>query len=239
MPNAYTTKLAGRAGKPVPIYHQAYYFFNTNNNKIPAFIITPDMYYMNSNLRTRTNTGFLKQRLVNMTGGAPHGEARARRMVNNALHYRRINHATHSANERSRMASFNRRLRAGLVRAGETYKPQYSIKGHQAQINFYNKLRRALGAGPMTNRSNPNLNNNNNRINQALQLLIKQRLKNFPKRLSETSRYNAIRRRQNLLDTYIKEYKKSSNVRVPLGRVLNSIIRTRNALRVNASSSRR
>lgn len=236
MPNAYTTKLAGRAGRPIPIYHQAYYFFNTNNNKVPAFITTPDMYYMNSNLRTRTNTGFLKQRLVNLTGGAPHGEARARRMVSNTLHHRRLNHATQSANERRRKAAFNRRLLAGLVREGERYKPQYSINRHQAQINFYNKLRRALGPGHMTTRS---ILNNNNRINQALQLLIKQRLTNFPKRLSETNRYNAIRRRQNLLDTYIKEYKKSSNVRVPLGRVLNSIIRTRNALRVNASSSRR
>ena len=227
MPNAYAVKnLAGRPSRPIPIFHRAYYFFNRTNPRIPAFITTPNMYFMNRSLKNSTNRRFLKKRLVELTGGEPHGEARSRRMINNTL------------NER-------RRIHANPPR-------RYNARSHQNQINFYNKLRRALGNGNTPHAGF--LHPNNRRINAALQLLIKQRMKNAPSKLSEIPRYNAIRARQNLLLRHIKNSKILSNKLVRnrltpnntqlrnlstrrnhLGSAIRAFLNSRNALRLNAS----
>jgi hypothetical protein len=227
MPNAYAVKnLAGRPSRPTPIFHRAYYFFNGTNRRIPAFITTPDMYFMNRILKNSTNRRVLKQKLVELTGGEPYGEARSRRMINNTLNERRRIHA----NPPSR----------------------YNTKSHQTQINFYTKLRSALGNG---NKPHARfLHPSNRRINAALQLIIKQRMKNAPSKLSEVPRYNAIRTRQNLLMRHIKNSKILSNKLVrngitptntqlrnlstrrnALGSAIRAFLNSRNALRLNAS----
>lgn len=182
MPNAYVIKAIGRHARRAPDYHQPYYFFNSNYYT-PAFITTPNLYYMNQGLKSSTNARFIKQRLADLTGGAPYGEARARRMVNNTL--------------RQRTAEMQR------PRHG------YNIESHQRQIKFYQKLRNALGNGNMTVPVNQNVNNK--RINNFLVALIKKRLTDYPKHLSNINKYNQITIRQKLLLNHSKASKNMLN----------------------------
>lgn len=171
MPNAYNVKnLAQRAGRSTKPFHQAYYFFNSNaTRRIPAFITTPDLYYMNRTLTQSRNNGQIRQRLINLTGG----EARARRVVTNALI------------ARQRCFSTNRACKT---------------QGHEHQIRFFEKLQKALGAGPMTNRGH--IPNGNYRRYVQLEQLIKTRMaKNL---FRNQGRYNQVKRKQNLLMNHIR-----------------------------------
>lgn len=243
MPNAYTIKLGGRPARPEPIYHRGYYFFNTNRKNVPAFITTPNLYFMNSNLQRLINSGsnrLIREKLVQLTGGAPHGESRARRMVNNALQQRIRNHRIKKREELERVR----------VRSGQ----RYNIAAHERQIKFYNNLRIALGNGNMTREAR--LPNNNKRIN----LVLQQRIKSRQSKLDNRTKYNAVRQRQRLLENHIKTstnlgtilYREGINPhntnlnsmkhrRNAVGSAVREFLRTRNALKLNVppTASRR
>jgi hypothetical protein len=197
MPNSYNVKnLALRTGRATPSYHHAYYFFNKNNNKVPAFITTPNLYYMNipvSGMRNRN----IKQRLINLTGGPPYGEARARRMVTNALQERQRRYT-------KELGKITRLTERGLP----IPKPVYTANGHVRQIRFYEILQRALGQGPITN--NRKTMNNNTRINKKLENLIRIRMANTTK-IKNPSRHRQIKERQKLLLNHINASKRLSN----------------------------
>ena len=197
MPNVYNVKnLALRTGRATPSYHHAYYFFNKNNNKVPAFITTPNLYYMNipvSRMRNRN----IKQRLINLTGGPPYGEARARRMVTNALQERQKRY-------RNEVRKFESLLRRGLP----TPDAVYTANGHVGQIRFYERLQRALGQGPITN--NRRAINNNTRINKKLENIIRIRMANTRK-IKDPDRHRQIKERQKLLLNHINASKRLSN----------------------------
>lgn len=197
MPNAYNVKnLALRTGRATPSYHHAYYFFNTNSLKVPAFITTPNLYYMNIS-NSRMSNQNIKQRLINLTGGPPYGEARARRMVTNALQERQRRYNTE-------LKKFERLQRRGLPTPGAVY----TASGHVRQIRFYERLQRALGQGPIT--SNRKAINNNTRINKRLEELIKIRMANT-KKIKDPARYRQIKQRQKLLLNHINASKRLSN----------------------------
>jgi hypothetical protein len=196
MPNSYNVKnLASRLGRATPSYHHAYYFFNKSNNKIPAFITTPNLYYMN--ISSRMSNQNVKQRLINLTGGPPYGESRARRMVTNALQERQRRYT-------KELNTIRRLQERGLP----TPEPVYTASGHVGQIRFYERLQRALGQGPITN--NRKTMNNNTRINKKLESLIRIRMANT-KKIKNPSRYRQIKEKQNLLLNHINASKKLSN----------------------------
>lgn len=110
MPNTYfTTGPPGSKGKQ----HMTYYFFNNANPFETMFITTPSMYYTNKLMkRQHANPGIIRNKLIAMSGGGPKGEARARRMVSNALEVRTGSAARRNAGHAGQVAVYRRWLHA-------------------------------------------------------------------------------------------------------------------------------
>jgi hypothetical protein len=154
MPNVYAvTNVGTRRGKmSLPRYpqHSAFHFFNSNS-PISAFSTTPNMIYWNNQLmraNRNRNAATMKHRLINLVGGPPNGEARARIMIHRALDGRLKEIKRHPGDKRF----YNK---------------------HIPHVNRYWRLLNALGPGNYTQQAR--INNNNSRINKTIVSLMKRR----------------------------------------------------------------